>query len=156
MSLCYIEQSVALTSSVMKSRPNSKPFSSPSPPLRAWPDIITVVSWYLSAFLAHFLLQFPILAPTPSLSASASVSPSASVFVRPHSLYFLWSFAGHLSHSLYGSHGFASASQREKKKQGILGVSLISWYQSVSPPPVPLSLSSHVNWTSGVEGFAAP
>lgn len=68
-------------------------------------------------------------------------------------------FTGHLSHSVYGSHGFASASQG-KKNSGFWEFSLISWYQcaplSQSPPPAPLSFSSHVNWTSGGEVTAPP
>lgn len=117
--------------------------------------------------LSHSLLQFPIICLTPThLSYLALLFGSPPSVSLPHPLsppltdsISCGFFMGHLSHSVYGSHGFASASQG-KKNSGFWEFSLISWYQcaalSQSPPQAPVSFSSHVNWTSGGEVTASP
>lgn len=117
-----------------------------------------------SVSLPHSLLQFHIICLTPTHLSHLShllfrSSPSVSLSPPLTDSISCGFFTGHLSHSVYGSHGFASASQG-KKNSGFWEFSLISWYQcaplSQSPPPAPLSFSSHVNWTSGGEVTAPP
>lgn len=117
-----------------------------------------------SVSLPHSLLQFHIIRLTPTHLSHLShllfrSSPSVSLSPPLTDSISCGFFTGHLSHSVYGSHGFASASQG-KKNSGFWEFSLISWYQcaplSQSPPPAPLSFSSHVNWTSGGEVTAPP
>lgn len=101
------------------------------PGVQHWPHATSVKSQDQTLYVYHSILSLqpqrreltllllcaanslPLSPFTSSLSTSASVC--LSFFLHPHKLYFLFSFAGHLPHSLYGSHGFASASQEPKK-----------------------------------------
>lgn len=140
----WLLHSVTLTSCHQSNKAQSNltacfsALSHPSPQI----STLKAVTWHYCYCVllipASLSLSYPLSALSPShLLTFPRLSPSS---LHPHRLYFLWFVMGHLAHSLYGSHGFVSASQGKKKthtKKRILGVSLISWYQTALPPHHP-------------------
>lgn len=99
-------------------------------------------------------LTFPVSLHFCFSHVRPSLSPSDSISCGLSRVTCFILFMGHMALPQ------PARKKKHNRKQWILGVSLISWYQSAppfpSPPLAPLSFSSHVNWTSGGEVFTAP